>query len=104
MLPQVEPASADVTVTVFGDTHGQLHDVLHALRSGGDPGPLRLYIFNGDFVDRWMSLHLLSTLLCSRGRCSICTFVDTAFCVNAHHAAQISWCNDLNSAGPCDPC
>ncbi len=48
MLPclQVEPSDG-ATVTVFGDTHGQLHDVLHALRTLGAPGPKRLYVFNG---------------------------------------------------------
>ena len=48
----MEPASDGDTVAVFGDTHGQLHDVLHALRAVGAPGPTRHFIFNGDFVDR----------------------------------------------------
>ncbi len=48
MLPrlQLEPSDG-ATVTVFGDTHGQLHDVLHALRTLGAPGPKRRFIFNG---------------------------------------------------------
>ena len=43
----MEPACDGDTVAVFGDTHGQLHDVLHALRAVGDPGPTRHFIFNG---------------------------------------------------------
>lgn len=43
----MEPASAGAAVAVFGDTHGQLHDVLHALRAVGAPGPTRHFIFNG---------------------------------------------------------
>ncbi|EIE25508.1 Metallo-dependent phosphatase [Coccomyxa subellipsoidea C-169] len=48
----VNPTAAEATVTVVGDTHGQLHDVLHMLEVAGYPSPSSYFIFNGDFVDR----------------------------------------------------
>ena len=40
------------TCTVFGDTHGQFHDLLHALELSGAPAAGRHLVVNGDFVDR----------------------------------------------------
>jgi len=37
---------------VVGDLHGQLADLLHILREGGQPDDSTFYVFNGDFVDR----------------------------------------------------
>ncbi|CAL8460824.1 g355 [Coccomyxa elongata] len=48
----VNPAAPAATVTVVGDTHGQLHDVLRMLDVAGYPSTSAYYIFNGDFVDR----------------------------------------------------
>lgn len=39
-------------VTVVGDTHGQLKDLLHLFHLNGLPTKTNRYIFNGDFVDR----------------------------------------------------
>ncbi|RRT65030.1 hypothetical protein B296_00020808, partial [Ensete ventricosum] len=39
-------------VVVVGDVHGQLHDVLFLLEDAGFPGEDRLFVFNGDYVDR----------------------------------------------------
>ncbi|OWM66512.1 serine/threonine-protein phosphatase 7 [Punica granatum] len=39
-------------VVVVGDVHGQLHDVLFLLKDAGFPGDERLFVFNGDYVDR----------------------------------------------------
>jgi len=39
-------------VTVVGDIHGQLEDLLLILDESGDPSPSNLFLFNGDFVDR----------------------------------------------------
>lgn len=47
----VEPADKDVVVVV-GDVHGQLHDVLFLLNEAGPPSQDRLFVFNGDYVDR----------------------------------------------------
>jgi len=39
-------------LTVVGDIHGQLADLLYILDHSGLPSPTNRYIFNGDFVDR----------------------------------------------------
>lgn len=39
-------------VTIVGDLHGQLADLLHILDESGLPSSTNRYIFNGDFVDR----------------------------------------------------
>jgi serine/threonine-protein phosphatase 5 len=49
---QIIPGLANTTVTVVGDTHGQFHDVVRMLQVAGAPSADRLYIINGDMVDR----------------------------------------------------
>mmetsp|Transcript_33612 Transcript_33612/g.54099 ORF Transcript_33612/g.54099 Transcript_33612/m.54099 type:complete len:825 (-) Transcript_33612:591-3065(-) len=44
----IEPAS----LTVVGDLHGQLEDLLHIFQLNGLPSPRNQYLFNGDWVDR----------------------------------------------------
>mmetsp|Transcript_5040 Transcript_5040/g.9282 ORF Transcript_5040/g.9282 Transcript_5040/m.9282 type:complete len:794 (+) Transcript_5040:252-2633(+) len=44
----VEPAS----LTVVGDLHGQLEDLLHIFQLNGLPSARNQYLFNGDWVDR----------------------------------------------------
>lgn len=39
-------------ITVVGDTHGQLQDVLTIFDLNGLPSETNQYLFNGDFVDR----------------------------------------------------
>jgi len=39
-------------VTVVGDLHGQLADLLSVFKLNGHPSPMNQYIFNGDWVDR----------------------------------------------------
>ena len=48
------PSGVDCRVTVVGDTHGQLHDVLHLLSPAvaGEPSSDHWVVFNGDLVDR----------------------------------------------------
>eukprot|EP00775_Hariotina_reticulata_P007141 gene7141-7356_t len=41
-----------LTVTVVGDTHGQLHDLCNLFAKFGPPSASRIYVFNGDYVDR----------------------------------------------------
>ncbi len=43
---------AEGKVTVVGDIHGQLEDLLLILEDAGEPSENNLFIFNGDFVDR----------------------------------------------------
>ncbi|CAN0153389.1 unnamed protein product, partial [Laminaria digitata] len=40
------------TVTVVGDIHGQLADLVHLMNHNGMPSKTNKYVFNGDFVDR----------------------------------------------------
>lgn len=53
-----EPNISKVTIknnsklTVVGDLHGQLNDLLHILDTSGLPTNGHKYVFNGDFVDR----------------------------------------------------
>ena len=39
-------------ITIIGDTHGQLLDVLTILKKQGMPSEKNILLFNGDFVDR----------------------------------------------------
>mmetsp|Transcript_4737 Transcript_4737/g.15449 ORF Transcript_4737/g.15449 Transcript_4737/m.15449 type:complete len:421 (-) Transcript_4737:3279-4541(-) len=39
-------------IIVVGDTHGQYHDVLKLFSLAGAPSAKRMFVFNGDFVDR----------------------------------------------------
>lgn len=55
---QTLPNTTNITMactdrlTVVGDIHGQLSDLLYILDNSGLPSPTNRYIFNGDFVDR----------------------------------------------------
>ncbi|XP_010235301.1 serine/threonine-protein phosphatase 7 isoform X2 [Brachypodium distachyon] len=50
-IVRVDPRP-DQAVVVVGDVHGQLHDVMFLLRDAGFPSDHRLFVFNGDYVDR----------------------------------------------------
>jgi Calcineurin-like phosphoesterase len=49
--------SETVKVTVVGDLHGQLSDLVYLLNKCGMPSATHKYIFNGDFVDRGLKVH-----------------------------------------------
>ncbi|XP_065846324.1 serine/threonine-protein phosphatase with EF-hands 2-like [Oscarella lobularis] len=52
--PNINRVSTQVTgeITVIGDIHGRLHDLLIIFSKNGLPSSTNPYIFNGDFVDR----------------------------------------------------
>ncbi|XP_024396295.1 serine/threonine-protein phosphatase 7 isoform X2 [Physcomitrium patens] len=46
------PVDLSCKAVLVGDVHGQFHDVLHLLEIAGSPSANRLFVFNGDYVDR----------------------------------------------------
>lgn len=46
------PVDPSCKAVLVGDVHGQFHDVLHLLEVAGLPSANRLFVFNGDYVDR----------------------------------------------------
>jgi serine/threonine-protein phosphatase 5 len=64
-------AEKDCRVVLVGDVHGQFHDVLHLLDVAGEPSSDRVFVFNGDYVDRgaW-GLETYIYLLCWKVLCS----------------------------------
>ncbi|KAF0685953.1 Aste57867_22205 [Aphanomyces stellatus] len=42
----------DCKLTVVGDLHGQLQDLLYIFKTQGLPSPTNWYLFNGDLIDR----------------------------------------------------
>ena len=51
-ISRVELEHENERLTVVGDLHGQLPDLIHIFDESGLPSPTNKYIFNGDFVDR----------------------------------------------------
>uniref|UniRef100_A0A6V7QXR3 Serine/threonine-protein phosphatase n=1 Tax=Ananas comosus var. bracteatus TaxID=296719 RepID=A0A6V7QXR3_ANACO len=47
-----EMRRSGAAVVVVGDVHGQFHDVIFLLEHAGFPSENRIFVFNGDYVDR----------------------------------------------------
>ncbi|KAL2652712.1 hypothetical protein R1flu_020840 [Riccia fluitans] len=81
-------------VVVIGDVHGQYHDVLHLLEIAGPPAADRIFVFNGDYVDRgaW-GLETYLYLLCWKILMPHRVFLlrgnhETTFCTGAYGFEQ----------------
>lgn len=68
LIGEPNVAIVDTPVTICGDIHGQLHDLLTLFKRGGECPGTR-YLFLGDFVDRgFYSLESFLLLLCLKVR------------------------------------
>lgn len=62
--PNVVYLNVATRLTIVGDLHGQLDDLLAIFKLNGLPSPRNAYVFNGDFVDRGQySCECILTLL-----------------------------------------
>ncbi|KAK9505508.1 hypothetical protein O3M35_009549 [Rhynocoris fuscipes] len=54
-LIYVDMSADDDKITVCGDIHGQLHDLLHIFETNGFPSAKNRYLFNGNFIGKGYS-------------------------------------------------
>ncbi|QPG77252.1 phosphoprotein phosphatase PP4 catalytic subunit [Brettanomyces nanus] len=73
----------DTPVTICGDIHGQLHDLITLFKIAKEP-PQTKYLFLGDFVDRgFYSLETFLLLLCYKLRYS-----DRVYLIRGNHESR----------------
>ena len=73
-------------VTICGDIHGQLHDLIELFTIGGDV-PFTNYLFMGDFVDRgYYSVETVSLLVALKVR-----YPDRIHLTRGNHDAVLLW-------------
>ena len=79
---------AGTTVTVCGDTHGQLQDLFTIFHINGLPDRTNRYLFNGDFVDRGkFGVEVFLALACFK-----ILYPDAFFMNRGNHEARAQNC------------
>ena len=91
-------------VTVVGDIHGQLEDLLLILEDAGEPSESNIFLFNGDFVDRGAnSCEVISVLFALIAAFPGCVYLnrgnheDTFICQNYGFQEEVAHKYDLET-------
>lgn len=78
-------------ITIVGDIHGHLNDLLTILAIHGLPSKTNAYLFNGDFVDRGSaSIECILLLLALKLHCPTSVFLNRG----NHEAREVGASND----------
>ncbi|GLC44111.1 hypothetical protein PLESTB_000927800 [Pleodorina starrii] len=83
-LVELSVEDPNAQVFVFGDTHGHFPDVAYIINELGYPSPTRIFVFNGDYVDRGSWGVELITLLC----CLKCAAPKHVYLLRGNHESS----------------